>query len=135
MKIKTVGYGRTINTGNYESIRYYLEADVEEGEHWFFCLNQLLDKINELEGNRKHILDVDRECEQLERRKERTQAQLDRLQSQLKGLLGRIEEVNNFLKQHGIDPLTTPTKFFLPQPQEPTSEENIGEEDLTEIEF
>lgn len=118
VKMRTVGYGRTVNTGNYETLKYYLEAEVEPDDHWFNSLNNLVEQINRIEGNRKHILDFEREYEELERRKERIQAQVDRFQSRLKALLNRVDEVSNFLKQHGIDPLTMPAMFFLPQPQE-----------------
>ena len=29
MRIKTIGYGKTINTGDYESTRIYLEAELD----------------------------------------------------------------------------------------------------------
>jgi len=45
MKITKVNYGRTINMGNYESVRIDLTADIEEGENWREALETLKEKM------------------------------------------------------------------------------------------
>lgn len=40
-KITSVKYGRTINSGNYSSIRFDLEAEVQPGQTWEEALDDL----------------------------------------------------------------------------------------------
>lgn len=47
MKIKRIGYGCTVNTGNYENKKYYVEADVEDWEDPDQTYSALVDWINQ----------------------------------------------------------------------------------------
>jgi hypothetical protein len=48
-KIKRVSYGRTINMGNYESVRLDLVADVPADERWQDVLDELKCEMLRLE--------------------------------------------------------------------------------------
>lgn len=41
MKIKTIGFGATKNTGNYNSIKAYFEAELESNEYIATCMDDL----------------------------------------------------------------------------------------------
>jgi hypothetical protein len=47
--IKSVSYGRTINMGNYESVRVDLVASVPAGEDWREVLEDLKGEMLKLE--------------------------------------------------------------------------------------
>ncbi|MBD1939101.1 hypothetical protein [Microcoleus sp. FACHB-68] len=122
MKIKTVGYGRVVNIGNYESIRYYLEATVDEGENWYFNgLQVLMEEINSLEGKRKHFVQTEEEVAQLEHQKNRLSRQIEEKKNQLEELRRRWGLTTEFLKKEGIDP-NSPDLEFLPPEADPNTD-------------
>lgn len=47
--ITSVSYGRTINMGNYESVRIDLSARVPDGEKWQDVLSELQGEMLKLE--------------------------------------------------------------------------------------
>ena len=51
--ITSVSYGRTINMGNYESVRIDLTACVPEGEDWHEVLEDLKGEMLKLEKRTK----------------------------------------------------------------------------------
>ncbi len=52
-RIKRVTYGRTVNMGNYESVRLDLTADVPEDEKWQDVLDDLRGEMLKLEKQTK----------------------------------------------------------------------------------
>lgn len=57
MKIKEISYGKTINVGNYQSVRVEFTADTEE-QHWAEALDTLkeivrLAEVDILKENKK----------------------------------------------------------------------------------
>lgn len=53
MKITKVSYGRTVNMGNYESVRFDLEARVDETEEWLDVYDELIKECLKLEKQAK----------------------------------------------------------------------------------
>lgn len=52
-KITSVSYGKTINMGNYESVRLDLTARVDDGESWKDVLDELKGEMLKLEKQTK----------------------------------------------------------------------------------
>lgn len=49
IKITSVSYGRTLNIGNYETVRLDLTAEVADDQRWIDVLNELRRKLQLLE--------------------------------------------------------------------------------------
>jgi hypothetical protein len=49
VKITQVSYGRTLNVGNYETVRLDLTAQVADDQKWIDVLNELRRKLEALE--------------------------------------------------------------------------------------
>lgn len=52
-RITSITYGRTINVGNYESVRIDLTARVDAGEDWHEVLKDLKGELLKLEKRSK----------------------------------------------------------------------------------
>ena len=98
MQIVNVGYGRTINTGNYEAVRYYLEAEVGAEDVWQDCVKSLDEEIDNLERVRNQVLQSERE------RFDELESRIETYQETIKGLSVRLMDATELLKKHGVDP-------------------------------
>jgi hypothetical protein len=52
-RITAVSYGRTVNMGNYESVRFDLTAEVREDQDWYEVLDDLRKEALKLEKETK----------------------------------------------------------------------------------
>jgi len=68
MKIDRIGYGETINTGNYENIKPYFEAELEPWEDPIKSLEILKAKCREAENQKRDLEDYKAQAEKVQSR-------------------------------------------------------------------
>jgi hypothetical protein len=68
MKIDRIGYGETINTGNYENIKPYFEAELEPWEDPIKSLEILKAKCREAENQKRDLEGSKAEAEKAQSR-------------------------------------------------------------------
>lgn len=104
MNITKVGYGKTINLGNYENAKYYFEAEINEGENWQVVVEQLQGNIAEFEQKQKDIKSLEEKVTSLALREGRIRYDIEMAERKLADFQERWKEASGFLRQHGINP-------------------------------
>ena len=129
MKIKTIAYGVTHNTGNYENIKLYAEAEVEDWENPEETLNHLRNWV-------KGQVNQHREVDDLREKKNRIERQLDEYNWKLaiaaekwKSLTEKWDEAVAFLRHHGLE-----SGYNLPKAPQFVKYEDFKNEDVSDYE-
>ena len=86
MKIDRVGFGATLNTGNYEKIELYLEAELEPWEDPLESIKALRRKIYEFQNDKQ-------KSDELERKADLAETRLSNANHRLKTAKARWEEL------------------------------------------
>ena len=97
MKITKVTYSALVNLGNYENEKIELEGEVEEGEKWTECLEDLKLKVRSNLRSQERYFDY---C----RRFDEQRKKLIDIEQKLQKAYEQWEEVSSFLKAQGLKP-------------------------------
>ena len=103
MKIKTIGYGCTRNTGNYETLKFYLEAEINGDENWEECFVQLRKLAEQQASGFKEIQDLEERRQQLADDVERFGSKVSWAEHAWNKLEAQWAEAKAFLAVHGIE--------------------------------
>lgn len=114
MKIKTIGYGEIRNLGNYENAKFYLEAELADGEDAREGYDNLKQMVAAIVGGEEEV-------KALERTKTDLQNDVYRLEDKVRAYSRAWEnaktkwnEAVTFLKIHGVELQTSfPTDPWL----------------------
>jgi hypothetical protein len=131
MKITTVGYGTTRNTGNYENQKLYLEAEIGEGEEATTILKELEERVNQ------HV-SVTVDVKSLEGQKYALNCQLETIKRKIllaktawQELESQWKEAEEFLKFHGITPIKSfPTAPYFGIPDDNSTSNNTDSNNI-----
>ncbi|GAC1457018.1 MAG: hypothetical protein NVS2B14_00050 [Chamaesiphon sp.] len=120
MKIQLIGYGTTKGIGNFENIKIYSEAVVEEGETPEEALQKLREWVNSKCPDYDKTRDLEYRRHNAEQELSRIESELDRKTNLAREQWGRLEDIWNkaiaFLKVQGLEHTT----FQLHFPQRPS---------------
>lgn len=115
MKIDRIGYGATLNTGNYESMKLYLEAEIESWEDPIECINILKQKLLETVRRKEEAADYEERAERAERRVSNANYQLEKAKKTWQEIVDAKEKAIALLESFGVgeDKLST-IKYHFP---------------------
>lgn len=102
MKINRVGYGATLNTGNYENVKLYLEAEVEEWEDPIKCIEVLKQKLLETVRRKEEATDYEERVERARRRISNINYKLGKAKHTWQEIIDAKEKAINLLDTFGV---------------------------------